>query len=173
MQSAELADVGTHEAHGISWSERDEVEVLTFELSGEVLAIEAIRVFEILDVMADTIVPGALPLVDRIVNFRGKIIPVADLRLAFGMERAERTVDSRIVVIELDFDGEVTLLGLWADRVLEVTTFSRSECEEPPMVGMRWKREYLRCLARRPGGVTILPDLKTIFESVLLNKTFN
>ncbi|WP_137679813.1 chemotaxis protein CheW [Aurantiacibacter suaedae] len=173
MQPAEVLDVDAHEAHGISWSERDELEVLTFELSGEVLAIEAIRVFEILDVLVDTIVPGAQPLVDRIVNFRGKIIPVADLRLAFGMERTERTVDSRIVVIELVLDGEVTMLGLWADRVLEVTTFARSECEEPPMVGMRWKREYVRCLARRPTGVTIVPDLKTIFESVLLDKTLN
>ena len=170
MQLAELADVGANEAHGIAWSERDEVEVLTFELSGEVLAIEAIRVFEILDVLTDTVVPGAPPLVDRIVNFRGKIIPVADLRLAFGMERAEQTVDSRIVVIELTLDGEVTLLGLWADRVLEVATFVRSQCEEPPMVGMRWRREYVRCLARRPNGVTIVPDLRTIFETVFLER---
>ena len=170
MQPADLADLGARDGYGIGWSERDEVEVLAFELSGEVLAIEAIRVFEILDALADTIVPGALPLVDRVVNFRGKIIPVADLRLAFEMDRTDRTVDSRIVVIELDLDGEVTLLGLWADRVLEVTTFARSECEEPPMVGMRWQRDYVRCLARRPNGVTIVPDLRAIFESALLDK---
>jgi purine-binding chemotaxis protein CheW len=152
------------------WDEQGELEVLTFDLAGETLALEAVLVQEIVDLLPETAVPGATPMVGSVVNFRGKIIPIADLRLAFGMPAApkakeEGTVDSRIVVIELNLDGETLQVGLRTDRVHEVTTLCRQSSEEPPMVGMRWRRDFVRELVRREGSVVLLPDLPAIFRS--------
>jgi purine-binding chemotaxis protein CheW len=151
------------------WDDQGHLEVLTFDLQNETFALEAAMVREILDLLAETAVPGAQPLVGSVVNFRGKIIPIADLRLAFGMPAADSTVDSRIIVIELELDGETTQVGIRADRVNEVTTFQRSASEVPPAVGMRWRRDYVRELVRRESGVTVLPDLSAIFGAVVMD----
>lgn len=147
------------------WDENNRLEVLTFDLGVETLALEAVMVREILDLLPETQVPGAAPLVGSVVNFRGKIIPIADLRLAFGEPKAEPTVDSRIVVIEMELDGEMIQIGLRTDKVHEVATLHREASEEPPTVGMRWRRDYVRELVRKPGGVIVLPDLTAIFRS--------
>lgn len=148
------------------WSADGDLEVLTFDLGGETFALEAVLVREILDLLPETAVPGALPLVGSVVNFRGKIIPIADLRLAFGMPPAEATVDSRIVVIETAIKSEPIQLGVRTDKVHEVATLHRTEAEEPPAVGMRWRREFVRELVRQEQGVIVLPDLAAIFRSV-------
>ena len=145
----------------------DGEEFLHFELQSEVFALEATMVREILDVIAATPVPGTPALVHEVINFRGKIIPLADLRLAFDMEASPATIDSRIVVIETAIDGEEHWLGFRADKVLEVAAIAPSSCEEPPMVGMRWNRNHVRCLARRGEGVIVIPDLPAIFEPTL------
>ncbi|WP_448663884.1 chemotaxis protein CheW [Sphingomonas sp. CJ20] len=146
------------------WDAAGGLEVLTFDLGGETFALEAVLVREILDLLPETAVPGALPLVGSVVNFRGKIIPIADLRLAFGMPAAEATVDSRIVVIEIDAEGEQLQLGVRTDKVHEVATLHKADAEDAPAVGMRWRREYVRELVRRDEGVIVLPDLTAIFN---------
>lgn len=148
------------------WDESGQLEVLTFDLQGETFALEAVLVREILDLLPETAVPGAMPLVASVVNFRGKIIPIADLRLAFDMPPAESTVDSRIVVIETGVDGETMQIGIRTDKVHEVATLHRDASEEPPAVGMRWRRDYVRELVRAPDGVVVLPDLTAIFHSL-------
>ncbi len=154
-------------ATGTPWNARGELEVLTFDVGGETLALEATMVREILDLLPETLVPGAPALVRHVVNFRGRIVPVADLRLAFAMEAAETTPDSRIVVIELPIDGEPTLVGLRTDHVREVATLSAEASEEAPAVGMRWQRDYVRRLVRCRDDLIILPDLSAIFAAVL------
>lgn len=141
----------------------DEMEVLTFNLNGETFAIEAIRVQEILDLLPETSVPGASRFAACVINFRGKVIPLADLRLAFGMEAEEPTIDSRVVVIELDLSGETTLIGLRTDKVNEVTTLAPSASEPPPSVGMRWRPDYIQGLFKRGGEFIIQPNLQAIF----------
>jgi len=142
----------------------DGLQVLTFDIRGETFALEAGLVREILDLQSETEVPGAPPFVDAVMNFRGKVIPVADLRLAFGLGRADHTADSRVVVIELPIDGDATLVGLRADRVHEVTSLPRDAIEPPPSIGMRWRQDYVSRIARRAGEPIILPDLPRIFE---------
>lgn len=141
----------------------DEMEVLTFNLHGEVFALEATKVQEILDVLPETRVPGAKRFVDSVINFRGRVIPLADLRLAFGMEATETTIDSRIVVIEMDLKGETTLIGLRTDKVNEVTTLAMTASEPPPSVGMRWRPDFIQGLFKRGGEFIILPNLQAIF----------
>lgn len=147
----------------VLWDADGTLEVLTFNLAEETFALEATMVQEIVDLLPETAVPGAAPLVGSVVNFRGKIIPIADLRLAFGMPAAEATVDSRIVVIEMALDGEPTPIGLRTDKVHEVATLHQDAAEAPPAVGMRWRRDYVRELVRAAGGVIVLPDLPAIF----------
>lgn len=153
------------ETNATAWDDAGNLEVLTFDLGEETFAVEAMLVREILDLLPETRVPGAPALVHSVVNFRGKIIPIADLRLAFGMTQAGVTVDSRIVVIEIPLAGEPTQIGIRTDKVHEVTTLQQSDSEPPPAVGMRWRRDFVRELVRRPTGVVVLPDLATIFAA--------
>jgi purine-binding chemotaxis protein CheW len=143
----------------------DPLQVLTFDLHDETFALEAGLVREVLDVATETSVPGAAPFVAAVINFRGRVIPLVDLRLAFGLERSETTIDSRIVVIEHPLDGDPTLIGLRADKVHEVTSIARADMEETPRVGLRWRTDFVRCLARRAGDVIVLPDLDRIFAT--------
>lgn len=147
------------------WQNQDQLEVLTFDLNGEIFALEAAVVREILDLVPATVVPGAPPFVRRIINFRGRVIPLADIRLPFGMEPREPTIDSRIVVISLVLRGEEILVGLVTDRVHEVTNLFRAASEPPPSVGMRWRPDYIHCLVKRNGEFIIVPDLQAIFIS--------
>jgi purine-binding chemotaxis protein CheW len=141
------------------------MQVLTFDLHDETFALEAGLVREVLDVAPETSVPGSAPFVNAVINFRGRVIPLVDLRLAFGMDRRDVTIDSRIVVIEHDLGGDPTLIGLRADKVHEVTTFARADMEETPRVGLRWRADFIRCLARRGGDVIVIPDLEQIFTT--------
>lgn len=143
----------------------DDIEVLTFELQGEIFALEATMVREILDLAAMTPVPGARRFAAAVINFRGRVIPVADLRIVFGMEERSATIDSRIVVIEIVLGGTPTLVGLLTDRVHEVTSLDLSNRVAPPSVGMRYRPEFIRALVRRRGDFVILPALIEIFAT--------
>lgn len=151
------------------WDENGQLEVLTFDVGDERLAVEAVSIREILDLLPETPVPGAPALVASVVNFRGKIIPIADLRVAFGMPHAsaeEAHPDHRIVVIETEIAGESLQIGLRSDKVHEVTILDRADSSEPPVLGMRWRREFVRELVRQPDAVIVIPDLPTIFTSL-------
>lgn len=158
----------TRQATGlVPWNSDDQLEVLVFDLGGQSFALEAVLVREILDTMPETRVPGAPALVGHVINFRGRIIPLADLHLAFGMPVSAATKDSRIVVIELDLDGEPTIIGLRTDKVHEVATFGAATSEDAPVVGLRWKREHVRSLVRHGNDdIVVLPDLGAIFQSI-------
>jgi purine-binding chemotaxis protein CheW len=121
------------------------IEALTFDLRGETFALEAGLVREVLDLLPETGVPGAPPFVSAVINFRGRVIPLVDLRLAFDMDAAAPTIDSRIVVIEYDLDGEPTLIGLRADKVHEVTSIDRAVTEEAPASACAGGRTSFAC----------------------------
>lgn len=139
------------------------LQVLTFDLRGETFALDAGLVREVVDLLPETAVPGAAPYVRAVINFRGRVIPLADLRMAFDLERADPTIDSRIVVIEYELDGAPTLIGLRADKVHEVTTIEIGDTEEAPRVGLRWRSDFISCLAKRGGELIVVPDLGQIF----------
>lgn len=147
------------------WSGREELEVLTFDIAGEMFALEAVTVQEILDLLPETIVPGAKAFVGSVINFRGKVIPLADIRLAFGMDATKSTIDSRIIVISIDIDGESVLVGIRTDKVHEVTTLLRASGEPPPSVGMRWRPDFIDCLVKRGSEFIIIPNLQVIFSA--------
>jgi purine-binding chemotaxis protein CheW len=149
----------------VSAVNNDGLEVLTFDLAGETFALEAVLVREVLDKSPETYVPGAPEFVDAVINFRGRIIPLADLRLAFGLAASSSSADSRVIVIEFEIDGEAALLGLRADKVYEVTTILHTATEAAPRLGTRWRPDFIRRLAKRNNDIIVLPDLAAIFAA--------
>lgn len=138
------------------------LEVLTMDLQGQTFALEAAQVREILDLVPVTEVPGSPPFVNGLVNVRGKVVPLADLRLKFGMEQAPDTIDTRIVVIEIDIDRVPTVIGIRADKVHEVTALDAKALAEVPRVGTRWRQDYIRFIAKRGDDFIVVPDLTRI-----------
>ena len=152
------------------WHGDRSLEILTLDLQGEIFALEAACVREILDLPSITEVPGSQPFVRGLINVRGKVVPVADLRIKFGMELTPPTIDTRIVVIEIDIDGDPTTVGIRADKVHEVTEVAASALEETPRIGMRWRPEFIRCIGKRGADFIIVPDIARIFAGAALDE---
>src|ERR1019366_1547959 len=140
------------------------LEVLTMDLQGEIFALEAAQVREILDLVPVTEVPGSQPFVSGIINVRGKVVPFADLRLKFGMQQSPDTIDTRVVVIEVDIERIPTIVGIRADKVHEVTELAPSALADVPRVGMRWPPEYIRFIGKRGNDFIIVPDIVRILS---------
>lgn len=139
------------------------LEVLTLELQGEVFALEATQVYEILDQTQVTEVPGSDPFLSGLVNVRGKVVPLADLRLKFNMPQTAATIDSRIVVIDVMLDGEPVTVGILADKVNEVTELTPAVLQETPKLGMKWRPEFIRCIGKHGAEFIAILDIDRIF----------
>ncbi|MVS99880.1 chemotaxis protein CheW [Devosia sp. L53-10-65] len=137
---------------------------LTIRLDDELFAVEAHHVREILELVPITEVPNAPEFVGGLINVRGRVVPLADLRVMFGMKRAEPDEDTRIVVMEVDMDGEPAIVGILADKVHDVTDIEAASIEEAPKVGMRWRPEFIKGIGKRNGGFIIIPNMERIFE---------
>ena len=141
------------------------LEVLTLSLDGHVFALEATHVREIIDLVPVTEVPTASPFVNGVINVRGKVVPLADLRHKFGMSITPSTIDTRVVVIEIDLDGDQTTIGLIADKVHEVTEIAAAAQEETPRIGMTWRHEYIHCIGKRGDDFIVVLDIAAVFAA--------
>jgi purine-binding chemotaxis protein CheW len=148
-----------------TWNDGRSLEVLTLGLQGEIFALEAACVREILDLVPITEVPNSDPFVNGLINVRGKVVPLADLRLKFGMEPMPPTIDTRIVVIEVAIDGDPAIVGIRADKVYEITQIAASALEETPRIGMRWRPEYIGAIGKRGTDFIVVLDIGRIFSS--------
>ncbi|MDA8155848.1 MAG: chemotaxis protein CheW [Actinomycetota bacterium] len=124
---------------------------LTFRLGEETFAIEISRVREVLDFSVITKVPGTPDFVRGVINLRGNVVPVVDMRLKFGMTRTEKTVNTCVIIIEINFDGEAAVLGALADSVQEVMDLGPDQVEAAPKIGMRLNSEFIKGLGKRTG----------------------
>lgn len=144
---------------------REAIQVLTLGLAGEIFAIETERVYEVLDRVPITRVPNSRPFIKGLINVRGKVISVTDLRVKFGMPPIVPTPDTRIVVIEIKIEGELTLVGALADKVYEVTELPGASMEDVPRIGMRWRPEFIRAIGKRGDEFIIIADIDQVFAS--------
>lgn len=142
-------------------------EVVTLDLDGEVFAVDALLVREILDLVPVTTVPNSLDFVGALINVRGKVVPVADLRVIFGMARRAPTLDTRIIVLETMIEGDPTAVGILADKVHEVTVIETADVEETPRIGMRWDPRYIRCIGKRADDFIIVLDVEAILAEAI------
>lgn len=146
---------------------------LTFRLGDELFAINVFKTREVLDVTRITRVPTAPGYLRGVVNVRGNAIPVVDLRAKFGLPRAEETRNSRIIVLEIDIEGEQAVVGGLADSVHEVLELEPSEIEAPPALGMKWRTDLILGMGRRDSQFLIILDIDKVFsaEEVLTSNT--
>ncbi len=138
---------------------------LTFKVGEEVFALDVIQVREVLDMSPITRVPRSPEFMRGVINVRGSVVPVVDLRLKFGLTKTESTVDTRIVVIEIGIDGEATVLGALADSVDEVIEMEPDRIEPPPRIGMRWRTEFIKGIGKHNEAFVIILDIDRVFSS--------
>ncbi len=138
---------------------------ITFKLGDELFAIDVARVREVLEVSQITKVPTAPACMRGVVNVRGQATPVVDLRLRFGLPQGHDTVHTRIIVMELQLDGETTVLGGIADSVHEVIELDSSAIEPPPRIAMRWRTDFIQGMGKRGDDFIIILDVNRIFAS--------
>jgi purine-binding chemotaxis protein CheW len=136
----------------------EERQLVVFQLGAELYGVEIARVHEIIRLQAVTRVPRAPAFVEGVINLRGKVIPVVDLRRRFGLPSAEHTRASRIVVVEI---GD-QVVGTIVDGVSEVLRVNNAIVEPPSPVVAGVDSEYLHGIARLPDRLVILLDLDRI-----------
>lgn len=164
MQQSEKITV-TEKQAGQVGSASDVEQLLTFKLDDEVFAIEISRVREVLEYTQLTKVPRTPDFLRGVINLRGNVIPVVDLRRMFSMGSTEASVNACIIIVEVEMDGEEMILGVLADSVQEVLELPRSQIEKPPKFGARLKNEFLKGMGRRDDHLLMILSIDEVFSS--------
>ena len=138
---------------------------LTFKLEREEYGIEILKVKEIIGIMTITTVPQTPDYVKGVVNLRGKIIQVVDLRMMFGMPTTDYTERTCIVVVEIHRSAEAVFVGLVVDEVSEVVNLNQEDIEESPEFSGDLDTDYILGLAKTDGGVKILLDIEGMLSA--------
>ena len=138
---------------------------LTFKLEEEVFALDISKVREVLDFTDVTKVPETPAFMLGVINLRGSVVPVVDMRLKFGMDRTEKTVNTCIIIVEIEIDGETTILGALADSVQEVMDLDPDQIEPPPRIGTRLKTKFIKGMGKRDNQFIIILDIDKVFSA--------
>lgn len=144
--------------------ESREGKYLTFSLAGEEYGVGILKVKEIMGLMAVTPVPKTPEHIKGVINLRGKVIPVVDLRLKFGMACAEITERTCIIVVEIVSDVNKIAMGVMVDSVSEVLNIRASEIEDTPSFGSKLDTAYILGMAKSGQGVKILLDIDKVLS---------
>jgi purine-binding chemotaxis protein CheW len=138
---------------------------LTFQLSNEEFGIRVLKVREIMGLQEITAVPQTPAHIKGVINLRGKVIPVIDLRLKFGLAAAEDTQRTCIIVTQIQGESGAVLMGIVVDGVSEVLTLAGSEIEDTPDFGEEYSGSYLLGMAKVKGKVKILLDIERVLST--------
>jgi purine-binding chemotaxis protein CheW len=143
----------------------DTRQYLTFRLGEEVFALGVSNVREILEFTTVTRVPKTPEFMRGVINLRGSVVPVLDMRLKFGLTKAEKTVDTCIIVVEVSFEGENTIIGALVDSVQEVFDLEPDQIEPAPKIGTQLRTEFIKGMGKRDDHFIILLDIDKVFSS--------
>ena len=138
---------------------------LTFKMEEEIFALDVGKVREILDYTNITKVPRTPDFMKGVINLRGSVVPVVDMRLKFHMPAQERTVDTCIIVVEITVEGEPTVLGALVDSVQEVFELEPSQVEPAPRIGTKLSTDFILGMGRRDERFVIILDIDRVFSS--------
>ena len=138
---------------------------LTFRLDEEVFALDIAQVREVLDYTPITRVPRMPKFMRGVINLRGSVVPVVDLRLKFGMSHTERTLNTCIIIAEVVIGGERTQLGALADSVQEVIYLQAGQIEPPPRLGTSINADFIHGMGKRDERFVIILDVDRVFSS--------
>ncbi len=138
---------------------------LTFKLDGEVFGLAIGKVREVLDFTNVTRVPQTPDYMRGVINLRGSVVPVIDLHHKFGLSQTEKTVNTCIIIAEIEMDGETTILGALADSVQEVLDIEPDQIEPAPKIGTKLNTEFIRGMGKHNEEFIILLDIDKVFSS--------
>lgn len=138
---------------------------LTFKLEDEIFALDISKVREVLDFTTVTKVPRTPDFMRGVINLRGNVVPVVDMRLKFGMSMTEKTVNTCIIITEIEVEGEKTILGALADSVQEVIDLEPEQIEPAPRIGTRLKTEFIRGMGKRDDHFIMILDIDKVFSA--------
>jgi len=148
---------------------------LTFTLADEEYGIGILKIREIIGMMPITTVPQTPEFVKGVINLRGKVIPVIDLRLRFGMGAIDYNDRTCIIVVEITGGQDTIQIGTVVDSVSEVLNIKGGEIEDTPTFGTKLNTDYILGMAKMEGGVKILLDIDRVLsaeEISRLDETF-
>lgn len=139
--------------------------LLTFSLAEEGYGVSILKVKEIIGMMDITPVPKTPEFIKGVINLRGKIIPIMDLRIKFGMPQQEYDERTCIIVVEVELKGVQKLLGVVVDMVSEVVTVSQNQIEPPPDYGKNMEHNFILGIGKIKDRVVIILDIEEVFAS--------
>ena len=140
------------------------VQFFTFLLADEVFALEISKVREVLEFSEVTKIPRVPDFMRGVINLRGSVVPVMDLRLKFGMSETVKTVNTCIIIVEVEIKGELIILGALADSVKEVMDIDVSKIEPPPKIGTSLNTEFLKGMGKDDGEFVMILDINKVFS---------
>jgi purine-binding chemotaxis protein CheW len=135
---------------------------LTFTLDEERYAVDISRVREVLEFTSVNRVPRTPDYMRGMINLRGNIVPVVDLRLKLGLSRTERTVDTCVIITEIDLDGDPLVLGALADSVQEVIELDHASIAPPPRMGTRVDTRFIHGMGKREDQFLVVLDIDRV-----------
>src|SRR5512136_2416812 len=138
---------------------------LTFRLDEELFALDISKVREVLDCTAITRVPRTPEFMLGVINLRGSVVPVVDLRLKFGMTRSEKTVNTCIIITEVKVDDETVILGALVDSVQEVIDLESGDLEPPPKIGARLNTDFFKAMGKHNDKFIIILYIDRVFST--------
>jgi purine-binding chemotaxis protein CheW len=138
---------------------------LTFTLDDELFAVDVAKVREVLDFTNITKIPRTPEYMRGVINLRGSVVPVIDLRLKFGMSKTENKINTCIIVLEIKLEDETIILGALADSVQEVFELEPDQIEPAPKFGTKFRAEFLRGMGKREDNFIMILDMDKVFSS--------
>jgi purine-binding chemotaxis protein CheW len=138
---------------------------LTFKLSDEVFGVDVAQVREILDCIKVTKIPQTPEFMCGVINLRGNVVPIVDMRLKFGMEKSQKTVNTCIVVVEVNLEDETAILGALVDSVQEVFELDPKDIEPTPKIGTKMRVEFIKGMGKRDEQFIMILDIDKVFSS--------
>ena len=147
---------------------------LSFKLDEEEFALDISKVREVLDFTKITKVPQTPPFMRGVINLRGAVVPVVDLNKKFGIKDTEKTVNTRIIIGEVDIEGDKIVLGVLADSVHEVMELEPEHIEPAPRIGTRLNTDFLKGMGKRDEEFVMILDIDKVFSAddlAIVNQT--
>jgi len=138
---------------------------LTFRLGDEVFALDISKVREVLDFTTVTKVPRTPEFMRGVINLRGSVVPVVDLRLKFGMSKTENGVNTCVIITDVTVDGDTTILGALADSVQEVLDLDAEHIAPAPKIGTKLRTEFIKGMGKRDDRFIIILDVDKVFSA--------
>ena len=138
---------------------------LSFKLGEEVFAINVSKVLNILEMSPITKVPKSPDYMKGVINLRGNVLPVIDLRIKFGLKENETTVDTSIIVLSINKNNEEIMVGVLVDAVKEVLEFKDEEIVESPSIGTKYNSGFISGMKRRDSNFIMILNIDKVFAT--------